>query len=82
MANVNVKNFKLFTSMSPDVPSFKVRVLQVTLNFELELMNIRSSRHSNSNFSHSFDFHRLTNFANSINLSWMVSLWCALLCKY
>ena len=40
-----------------------------------------SSRYSNSNFAYSFDFHCLTNFAKSINLSWMVSLWCELLCK-
>ena len=39
----------------------KSSLLQVTLNFELEQMNI-SSRHSNSNFGHSFEFHRLTNF--------------------
>ena len=43
-------------------------------------MNI-SSRHFNSKFAHSFDFHCLTNFAKNINLSWMVSLWCELLCK-
>ena len=33
------------------------------------------------NFSHSLDFHCLIYFAKSINLSWMVTLWCELLCK-
>ena len=37
-------------------------LLQITLNFELEQMNI-SGKHSNSNFAHTFDFHCLTNFA-------------------
>ena len=38
-------------------------------------MNI-SSRHSNSNFAHSLDFHPLTNFAKNINLScrWFLKL--------
>ena len=32
----NVRKFRRFLfGMSPDVPAFKVRVLQVTLNFEL-----------------------------------------------
>ena len=29
--------------MSPDQPAFKVRILRVTLNFELGLMNIHSN---------------------------------------
>ena len=44
----NVRNFKLLLfDMSPGVPAFIVRVLIVTLSFELELMNI-SSRHYHS----------------------------------
>ena len=46
----------------------KSAFLQVTLNFELELVKM-SSRHFNSNFAHSFDFHCLTNFVKNINLS-------------
>ena len=65
----SVRNFRRFLfGMSPDVPTFKVRDLPVTSNFELEYMNI-SSKHSNSNFTHSFDFHYLTNFAKNTNLS-------------
>ena len=45
----------------------KSTFFQVTLNFELEQMDI-NSRHFNSNFAHSFDFHCLTNFAKGINL--------------
>ena len=37
--------------------------------------------HSNSNFAHSFYFHCLTNLAKSINLSWILSVWCELLYK-
>ena len=47
----------------------KSAFLQAILNFELDLMNITSSRHSNSNFAHSFDFHCFTNYAKNINLS-------------
>ena len=43
-------------------------------------MNI-SRRHLYSNFAHSFDFKSLTKFAKSINLWWMVSQWCELLCN-
>ena len=63
----NVKTF-LF-GMSPDVPALKVHVFTIAFNCELEL-NI-SSKHSNSNFSHSFVFHCLTNFAKNINLSYI-----------
>ena len=78
----NIRNFKRFLfGMSPDIPAFKVRFLQVTLNFELEVNYYISSRYSNSNFAHSFDIHRPTNIAKSINFSRMVSLWFALSCK-
>ena len=48
--------------------------------FELEYMNI-SSRHSNSNFAHSFYFYCLMHFAKCIDLWWVVFLWCELLSK-
>ena len=44
--------------------------LQVTLNYEMESINI-SSRPSKLNFAHSFDVHCLTNFAKNVNLSLM-----------
>ena len=34
-----------------------VCILQMTINFEFLLMNISSSRHSNSNFAHHFVIH-------------------------
>ena len=43
-------------------------------------MNI-SSKHSSSNFAHSFDSHCLFSFAKNINLSYMLSIWRKLLCK-
>ena len=45
-------------------------------------MDIRS-RHSNSNFANSslLTFIARTNFTKTINLWWMGSLWCELLCK-
>ena len=65
----NVRNFRRFLfGMSPDVPAFRVCVFTSDFKFELELMDI-SSRHSNSNFAHSFDFHCLINFAKNLNLS-------------
>ena len=69
--------------MSPNVMASNSTLLQVTLNFELEYMNI-SGRHFNSNFSHSLNFHclvLLTNFAKYIDLLWMGSLCHGLLYK-
>ena len=43
--------FLYFTESSP--PSFKVRGLQMTMNFSLVSVHI-SSRHSNLNFAHNF----------------------------
>ena len=43
--------FLYFTEASP--PSFKVRGLQMTMNFSLVYVHI-SSRHSNLNFAHHF----------------------------
>ena len=43
--------FLYFTEFSP--PSFKVRGLQMTMNFSLVQVHV-SSRHSNLNFAHQF----------------------------
>ena len=43
---------------------FKVHVFTSDSKFQI---GVKEVRHSNSNFAHSFDFHRLTNFAKSIN---------------
>ena len=40
-----------------------------------------SNRHSESKFAHSFNFHCFINFAQSVKLLWMVSLWCVVLCR-
>ena len=45
----------------------KSAFLQVTLNFELEYVNI-SSRHRNSNFAHSLDFYCLNQFCEKYQL--------------
>ena len=71
----NIRNFRWFLcDMSPDITVFKVCIFTSDFKFELEEMN---RRHSNSK---SFDLHCLTYFAKGINLWWMVSLWCELLC--
>ena len=54
--------FLYFTESSP--PSFKVRGLQMTMNFSLVLVHI-SSRHSNLNFAHHFVIYWL--FQNGTN---------------
>ena len=73
MADVMLKIWDVFLfGMSPDKPTFKVRVFTSDFIFWIELMNI-SSKHSNSNFAHSFDFHCLANIAKNIHLWWMVS---------
>ena len=60
----------------------KSAFLQVTFILELEWTNISIVDILTQIFLHSFDFHCLTNFVESINLSWMVSLWRQLLCKW
>ena len=54
--------------MSPNNTGIQsLQFLQVTLNFELEYMNI-IGRHCNSYFAHSFDFSCLTNIVKNIKL--------------
>ena len=59
--------------------SFKVCVSTSDFKFLIKV-NIGSG-YSNSSFAHSFDFYCHTNFAIRIDLWWMVSLGCELLCK-
>ena len=77
-----VRNFRLFFfGMSLDVPAIKFHIFTSDFKFWIGVTEYYSSRHSNSNFAHSFDFHCLTNFAKNIGLSLMVSLWREFLCK-
>ena len=63
--------------------SHKSTFSQVTLNFELDKMDI-GNRHSQSDFALFVDFHCVTKFVKGINLLYMLykaSLWCVLLRK-
>ena len=51
-----VFSFSVLNSVFTYLPSFKVRGLQITINFALVWINI-SSRHSNLNFAHHLVIH-------------------------
>ena len=76
--DVYVWNFWLLFVWVPMYQQSKSAFLLVTLNFELEQMDI-SNRHSPSDFAHSFVFYCLSNFGKGINLS---SKACVLLRKH
>ena len=63
-----------FPGQSPGYAGFKERQAAK----QREMMTKRYERY----VTLFFDFRCLINFAKNINLSWMVSLWCALLCKF
>ena len=54
------------------------RVVTSDLKFRMNISN----RHSQSDFTHSFDFYCPTNFVNGIDLLCKASLWCGLLRKH
>ena len=70
----NVWNFRRFLfGVSLDVSAFKVHVSTSNLKFDFGVNKLICSRHSNSNFAHSFDFRCLKNLTKiSICRGWFL----------